>query len=509
MGIGMKLKVKYFDVDTLENEVILHEEDCIELGVQEMDRVKIMTSTETMVAIVERSDSVLKRGEIGLMKDTFQGLKVKQGDVVVVSYAPKPESVRHIRSKMDGKVLNKDDINSIIQDIVEYRLSNIEVSAWLTSLYINGMNLEEIAAMTNAMVKTGDVLQFERGPVFDFHSIGGVPGNKITPIVVSIIAEAGLLIPKTSSRAISSAVGTSDFVEVFCDVDIDALRLKEITETIGGAFTWGGSINLAPVDDIVIKVEYPLSINPRAQMLASIMSKKKAISADYLLIDLPTGEGTKISNVEEARAYARDFMTLGDMLGMHVECAITYGDQPVGSAIGPALEARECIRILEGAEHPSSVVEKACELAGMVLEMGGHNNGSRKAREILSSGAALKKFREIVAAQNGNPELTADDIKPGEFTFDFQASRFGYVNGIRNKDLVVVARAAGSPNDKGAGILLHAKKGHRVELGDTLFTIYADNEAKLQRAVDTAKRLQPLTIEGMLITKIPGGVPQL
>lgn len=505
----MKLKVKYFDVDTLENEVILHEEDCVELGVQEMDRVKIMAPAETMVAIVERSDSVLERGEIGLMKDTFRGLKVKQGDTVIVSYAPKPESVRFIRRKMDNKALTKDEIESVVQDIVEYRLSNIEVSAWLTALYINGMSLEEIANMTNAMVKTGDTLHFERGPVFDFHSVGGVPGNKITPIVVSIVAEAGLLIPKTSSRAISSAAGTSDFVEVFADVDIDAMRLREIAETHGGAFTWGGSINLAPVDDIVIKVEYPLSINPRAQMLASIMSKKKAISADYLLIDLPTGEGTKISNIEEARAYARDFMTLGDMLGMHVECAITYGDQPVGSAIGPALEARECVRILEGDEHPSSVVEKACELAGMILEMGGHSNGARKAREILDSGRALKKFREIVGAQNGNPDIKSEDIKIGEFSHEFQAPRFGYVNQIRNKDLVAVARAAGSPHDKGAGILLRTKKGHRVEQGDTLFTIYADNEAKLQRAVDAAKRLQPLTIEGMLITKIPGGVPKL
>jgi len=504
----MKLRVKYFDVDTLENEVILHEEDCIELGVQELDRVKIISPRESLVAIVERTNSILERGEIGLMKDSLRGLKAKPGDEVIVTFSPKPESVRYIRKKMEREKLERDEINAIIDDIAKYRLSNIEISAWLTALYINGMTLEEIADMTNAMVKTGDVLHFERGPVFDFHSVGGVPGNKITPIVVSIVAEAGLLIPKTSSRAISSAAGTSDFVEVFAEVEIDAMRLKEIAEKHGGAFTWGGAINLAPVDDIVIRVEYPLAINPRAQMLASIMSKKKAIGTDFLLIDLPTGEGTKIANIEEARAYARDFMTLGDMLGIHVECAITYGDQPVGAAIGPALEARECIRILEGAGHPSSVVEKACELAGMILEMGGFSNGAKLAHEILDSGRALRKFREIVVAQGGNPNIKSEDIPLGKFTYDFKASRSGYVNAIRNRDLVSVARAAGSPHDKGAGILLHIKKGHRVEQGNTLFTIYADNEAKLQRAVDTAKRLQPMTIEGMLITKIPGGVPQ-
>ncbi|HIJ00419.1 MAG TPA: thymidine phosphorylase, partial [Candidatus Methanomethylophilaceae archaeon] len=154
----MKLRVKYFDVDTLENEVILHEEDCIELGVQELDRVKIISPRESLVAIVERTNSILERGEIGLMKDSLRGLKAKPGDEVIVTFSPKPESVRYIRKKMEREKLERDEINAIIDDIAKYRLSNIEISAWLTALYINGMTLEEIADMTNAMVKTGDVL---------------------------------------------------------------------------------------------------------------------------------------------------------------------------------------------------------------------------------------------------------------------------------------------------------------------------------------------------------------
>ncbi|MDD2936541.1 MAG: thymidine phosphorylase, partial [Candidatus Methanomethylophilaceae archaeon] len=175
---------------------------------------------------------------------------------------------------------------------------------------------------------------------------------------------------------------------------------------------------------------------------------------------------------------------------------------PVGSAVGPNLEARECIRILEGDGHPASVAEKACDLAGIVLEMGGISNGSVKAREILNSGAALRKFKEIVEAQGGSPEIKSEDLKPGEFMAELRSNKSGYVHGIKNKDIVAVAKAAGSPNDKGAGLLLFRKKGQRVESGDVLMEIYAENEAKLQRAMNLAERYQPVDIQGMLIKRV-------
>ncbi|MDD1765774.1 MAG: thymidine phosphorylase, partial [Methanomassiliicoccales archaeon] len=306
-----------------------------------------------------------------------------------------------------------------------------------------------------------------------------------------------------SSRAISSAGGTADIVEVFAPVDFEASDLKRIAEKVGGILAWGGSMNLAPADDLVIRVEYPLGIDPHAQLLASVMSKKKAAGADYVVIDIPMGEGTKVRNMDEARTYARDFIDLGDALGMKVECAITYGGQPVGRAIGPALEAREAISILEGEKHPGSVIEKSLGLAGILLELGGMGNGVERAKEILESGKALKKFREIVAAQGGKSDIGSSDIKIGEFKFDVTARKAGYVSGINNKDLIRIARLAGAPKDKGAGILLNKKRGHQVELGETLFTIHAEKEAKLDSAADFSRRVDPVSIEGMLLAKIP------
>ena len=499
----MQLKAKYIDMETAEHTCVLHDEDARELGVREQDRVRIKHERNSMVFIVQTTDTVVNKGEVGILGRAYKLLGPDPDEVIEVVGTSRPASVDFIKKKMAGKELTTAEIRAIVNDIAERTLSNVELTAYVTSLEINGMNIRETADLTEAMVETGETIQFDRSPVFDFHSIGGSPGNKITLIVVPIVAAAGLLIPKTSSRAISSAAGTADIVEVFANVDLDSNKLRSIAESVGGTLAWGGSMNLAPADDVIIRVEHPLGIDPHAQLLASVMSKKKAVGADFLVIDIPVGEGTKVPTMEKAQAFAKDFVELGDKLGIHVEAAITYGDQPVGRAIGPALEAREAISILEGNQHPSSVIEKAAGMAGMLLDMGGIKGGEGKAREILASGEALKKFREIVAAQGGDPNIKSEDIPVGKYTYDIVSHETGYVNAIKNKQLVQLARAAGAPKDKGAGILLHMKRGNRVCEGQPLFTIYADNKAKLDQAIELSRKFEPMTVEGMILQKLP------
>lgn len=497
----MKLNVKFVDIDSSEPEVLLNSRDAESIGVKENDRVCI-AGTRSIVALVSISDTLAPVGEIHMPASLIGLCKVEEGCQVDVVYSEKPDSVKSIRRKMDGEKLSRDEIASIVKDIYDNRLSKIEISAWLTALYINGMDVDEIADFTIAIAETGEIIKFNRSPVFDFHSLGGIPGNKITPIVVSIVAACGIMIPKLSSRAISSACGTSDFVETFCGVEMDAERLKSVAEDVGGVFAWGGGMNLAPVDDMVINIEHPLGINPKAQMMASIMAKKVAVGATHLVLDIPTGRGTKVPTIDEAKSYARDFMDLGDKLGIRVECAITYADQPVGNAVGPVLEARECIRILEGEDHPASVIEKACDLAGIILDMAGIPGGSVKAREILKSGEAHRKFLEIVEAQGGRRDLKSEDLIPGRYSIDVVSTKSGYIHNIHNKDIVHIAKAAGAPSDKGAGLIIHLKKGQRVEEGQPLFTIYADSETKLKRAREAAMKSPPMDIEGMLIKRV-------
>jgi AMP phosphorylase len=499
----MKLKATYIDVDTGNVIALLHDQDAKEIGVREGDRVKVIHEGNTVVALVNLSDTYMSRGYVGLLGKAFQLVGPEEEEVIEVLIAPRPESVDFIKKKMDGQELTTAEIECIIQDISSLSLSPTELGAYVTALHIRGMNVRETADLTISMVKTGETIKFDKGPIYDFHSIGGVPGNKITLLVVPIVAAAGCLIPKTSSRAISSACGTADIVETFCKVDLDAKKLKKITEEIGGVLAWGGSLGLAPADDLIIKAEYPLGIDPHPQLLASVMSKKKAASADFLLMDIPMGDGTKIKTMEEAKSLARDFIALGEKLGIKVECAITYGGQPVGRAIGPALEAREAIQILEGAKSPSSTIEKTVAISGMLLDMGGGYGGALRARDILTSGKALEKFRQIVAAQGGKENITSDDIKVGEFAVDVLARRTGYVSTIKNKDLVKIIRAAGSPNSKGAGILLAKKAGMKVDQGEKIFTIYADNMEKLQLALKTAEKMEPVLVAGMILETVP------
>jgi AMP phosphorylase len=498
-------KVKKIALCAGEFTVILHENGAKELGVRNLDRVRVVGPKSSITALVETTDSIVNEDEVGLLEIGFQTLQIKDGDDVDVIPTTRPTSVDFIKKKMDGLELSQEEIRAIVKDIVDRNLSDVELAAYVTAVYIKSMNLREITDLTKAMVETGEIIEIDRKPVFDFHSIGGVPGNKVTLLVVPILAAAGLTVPKTSSRAISSACGTADIFEVLANVTLKASEIKSITESVGGVIAWGGGVNIAPADDLIIRAEYPLAIDPYSQVIASVVAKKKAVGAEYFLLDIPIGPETKVLDEELAKRYARDFMDLGERLDMRVECAITYGGQPIGRAIGPALEAREAMMALEGKEVASSVIEKASGLAGILLEMGGvvHGSGKEYAKKIINDGKALDKMKEIIQAQGGNPDITSNDIDIGNYKFDAITKNGGYIGEIRNHHLVKIARGAGAPKDKGAGIILKKKGGHKVEKGEVLFTIFADNERKLEYAKSIAQRLPPINIEGMILEKIP------
>ncbi len=495
----MKLKVKGNGLESSSPRLVIHESDLKELDMSGPGMASIVSPKEMRVRIGSTS-GLLSSGEVLVPNSVMDMQGLSGGEILELKPPALPRSMELIKKTMDRVPLSSPEMATVLEEIVLGRISKGEIAAWLTALHVNGLTEEEVYDLTLAMVRTGDVLEFER-PVFDFHSIGGVPGNKITPIVVSIAAEAGLLIPKTSSRAISSACGTADFVEVFCDVEMGGSRIKDISQRTGGVFAWGGAMNLTPVNRLIIETQYPLGIDPRSIMMASIMSKKMAMGAKRLVMDIPMGPGTKIGNPDDAREFAQSFISLGRRLGMEVECAITDGRQPLGTAIGPALEARECIRALECEQGLKDVHEKASGIAGMLLELGGMQNGTARALEILQSGRALVKFREIVGEQGGDPDLSSDDINVGKHSFDIYAGRHGYVNTIDNKSLVAIARTAGAPRYKGGGIILHKKIDQRVERGEVIMTVYSDNKEKLDRATGMAMKLKPLWVGGLVIEK--------
>jgi len=294
-------------------------------------------------------------------------------------------------------------------------------------------------------------------------------------------------------------------MSVLAPVEFSAQELKSIASEINGAIIWGGGLSLAPADDAFITVEHPLRLDPEPQMIASILAKKLAVGTDFLVLDIPTGEGAKIATSEEARRLGNRFIDLGAKLGIKIRCGVTYGGQPVGHAIGPALEAKEALQTLEGT-GPTSLVEKSTALAGMLLEMAGKaakGNGQAIAREILQSGRALKKMKEIIEAQGGDPKIKSGEIPVGKYKQTITAPTDGYATHVSNAAINQIARATGAPGERGSGVVLYLKRGHNVSRGDLILDIYAERQTKLEEAYSLVAKLKPVLIEGMLLEEIP------
>jgi len=476
----MKLKTKFLGLETGgKSIVILNKETSDELGIRSSGRVNLQHGKKELTAIVDVTTKVVERNYIGVSEEVRSSLGLKEFEEIEVEVAKFPTSLEFVKNKLKGRKLSYEEILEIVKDTVEGNLSEIEIASFVTALHTFGLDLDEAASLSLAMVETGKTLELKNRKVVDKHSIGGAVGDKTTLLVVPIIAAAGLTIPKTSSRAITSASGSADRAEVLMPVSLDIEEMKRVVEKTNGCIVWGGALNLAPADDIFIHVEYPLEIDPL--MLPSIMSKKKAVNTEFLVVDIPCGRGTKVKTIGDANILSKDFIELGKKLGIKTRCAITYGEQPIGYTVGPALEAREALEVLMRKKVIPDLIDKTTDIAGILLGMTGTKNGKEVAMEIFRSGKAEQKLREIIFEQGGDSEVKPEDIEIGDYGLDICSDFSGFVLWVDNSAVLEVARAAGSPKDKGAGILFYKKVGDAVTKDEKLFTVYTEKPRKLER----------------------------
>ncbi len=499
------LKIKLLDIEVGNTPiVVLHKKDADDLGVHISDRIKIQDGKCTHTAIVDITDTFLIPGDIGLFKTLSKTICAETGTKVKVIPTRKPPSIRFIRKKMDGQILTENEIQRIVQDIVNNDLSQVELSAFITSVYVRGLNTPEIVSLTKNIVTHGQTLDLDVRPIIDKHCIGGIAGNRTTLIVVPIIAAAGLYIPKTSSRAITSPAGTIDSMEVLAPINFNIEEMRDIVMKAHGCIVWGGGVNLASADDKLIKIRYPLKIDPEPLLLASILAKKKAVGANKVLIDIPVGHGSKIKETKYAKELAANFIKIGNKIDIDVECAITPGDRPIGKGIGPQLEARDAIQILHG-KGPSDLRMKSLSLAGILLEMGGiaeKGKGFRIAENILNNGKALEAMQYIIELQGGDPRHL--DIEPQSLNFSVNSPHKGRIYDIDNNAVIKIARAAGAPVDKYAGLDFHVSRGALVKKGEPLFSINAEKEYKLDAAIEAVKKWKPIIYEKMILDRYSG-----
>lgn len=480
----MKAYAKLIDLSTGDSPAVVMNLDAVRAnGLHAGDRILITADAKSVIAALDtmRGRS-LEDSQMGLFIETAQALGVHDGATLDVQPAPKPRSIDLIKKKMDNKELSDDEMLCIIKDIVDGRLTQVEVSFFVAAGSINPLSFKEIAALTRATADTGVKLHFDKKIVIDKHCIGGVPNNRTSMITVPIMASLGYTVPKTSSRAITSPAGTADTLEVLTEVNITVERMTEIVNKVGACLTWGGSVKLAPADDRIIRVERPMSIDAQGFMLASIMAKKYAAGSTHVAIDIPYGEGAKVKTLEEARALKSNFETIANMLGMHVLVLTTDGSQTVGNGVGPLLEAYDVMAVLQNDfSAPQDLRAKSIMIAGELLEFIGHcqkGEGRGIAEQQIVSGAAWRKFNEIIDAQ-GRKQLPP----LGRYVHYVTADDAGVVEHIDNFGVTRISRIAGAPANKNAGLLLYAKVGAAVARGEKLFAIFAENEDDLKNAI--------------------------
>jgi AMP phosphorylase len=498
--VKTSLKVKLLHIETGGiNIIVLNSEQAKDLDLKHLDRVRVFNHKKNIICSVDITKIAVKKGEIGLFVEPENQLGFKDGDELLIESVSKPKGLGAIREKLDGKELNKEDLYDIVKNIVDDELSDVELTAFITASYCEGLSFEEIYNLTLAMVETGEVLDFGKGPVFDKHSIGGVPGNRTTMLIIPIIASQGLKIPKTSSRAITSPSGTADTVEVLCPVTLSKEKIKSIVNKLNGCMVWGGSFNLAPADDKIIKVEKPLSIDAEGQMLASILAKKISVGSNHIVIDLPMGPGTKLPTHEKAEHLTEMFTSLGKKLGVKIECIESNGSQPCGNGVGPALEVIDVLKVLTNdPTQPMDLREKSLIFAAKIFEMSGKvrkGKGMNYAKKVLESGQAYEHFKKIIKAQGGNPNVSLKDIKVGKFVYELKSNCKGIITMINNKAIANIARAAGAPYNQGAGLFVKKKLSDKVNENEVLMIIHSESREKLLRAVEVIKDKKVFTIQ--------------
>jgi thymidine phosphorylase len=485
-----QLKVRSVNLDTGRENVIVISRHSLALRAEifrAFSRVELRRNEKVLLAtlLVTDDDALVGPDEIGLSEPALRRFAEPAGSLVTVSPAAPPQSLEAVRAKIHGERLSAAQIGAIINDLTHYRYSDMEIAAFLIGS-ASFMTSDELIALTGAMAGAGTQLKWNSPVVVDKHCIGGIPGNRTSMIVVPIVAAHGLPIPKTSSRAITSPAGTADTMEVLARVNVGAEEMKEIVTACNGCLIWGGHVNLSPADDILISVERPLSLDTREQMVASIMSKKIAAGSTHLLIDLPVGPTAKVVSGIEAMRLRKLFEFVGDHFGLAVEVITTDGRQPIGNGIGPVLEARDVMAVLANdPAAPRDLREKSLRLAAHLLEYDPHLRGGAgyaRARELLESGAALAQMQKIIDAQG--PSGCESEL--GSLILDVKAERDGFVSAIDCLQLNRLARTAGAPLDKGAGISLFKKIGDRVEQGEPLYRIHTFDASERDLAATAA-----------------------
>lgn len=432
-----------------------------------------------------------------------------------------PRTYDILAKKRDGGKHSSDEIRALVLGYVSGDVTDYHMAAWLMAVCINGLDTEETVALTQAMVASGETVDHSclPGPTVDKHSTGGV-GDKTTLVLAPLLASAGLTVAKMSGRGLGITGGTIDKLEsipgfntVLSQEAFLALAREE------RCVVAGQTANLVPADKKIYTLrDVTATVDCMSLIAASVMSKKIASGADTILLDVKTGSGAFMKDIESARKLAQLMIMIGEGMGRRTIAAITNMDQPLGMAVGNAIEVAEAIETLSG-RGPDDLKELCLELGAMLLSTVSHGRAQSEPRErlskLLSSGAALEKFRQWVAAQGGNPRVADDPsiLPQARRSTTLSAPVRGYVQAV---DAFAIGRAASCLGasrtrkedsiDPTAGVLLRKKAGDAVETGEEMAMLLYSGDIDVDPALmhaESAFRIgpEPLAVSPIILEK--------
>lgn len=421
-----------------------------------------------------------------------------------------------ISKKRDKKELSKEEIEFFVEKYTKGEIPDYQASALLMAIYLNGFTDKETANLTMAMVNSGDVVDLSMidGIKLDKHSTGGV-GDKTSLILVPMVAAAGGKVAKLSGRGLGHTGGTLDKLESIPGFDISVEEDKFITLVKeSGLVIAGQTQNLVPADKKIYELrDVTATVDSIPLIAASIMSKKIASGSDAILLDVKYGEGAFMKTAEDAEKLAQAMVNIGNSLNRNTSAAITLNGEPLGYAIGNALEIQEVREVLSG-EGPDDLRELCLELGSQMLKLANIESDVKKGREklekILKNKIGLYKLRELVVNQGGDPSVIDNPtlLKIAPLTYEVKAPKEGYIFELNAERVGIASLLTGAGRetksddiDHGAGIILKAKVGDFVKEGDVLATLYASDESKFEKAKETL--LSAYDIKDVKPTKNP------
>ena len=508
-------KIVSFDIhDGNGHIVMINREQADEYWIKDNDKISLIRKNEEFIVDVSLTDSYVQANEIWVTKDFMDEYPVMEWDTVLVSFVKNnPLSMQAIRKKMLWKKITDEEIDAIIEDIKDNKIHELVLAYYVSTSFFYKSDAHELAYTTKATAYTWDMYRFP-GIVAGKYCIWWVPGNETTMIVIPILASLWITLPKTFSKAITSPAATWECVNVLMDIEFDKSEVIRLTDKVWACLVWNEKLNLAPVNDRIIKVSSPLWMEPYARMISSIMAKNYAMGINHCLIDIPMWPTAKVATMKDAKRVAKRFREIWEYLWIKMDVEITDGSQPIWRWIWACLQAREALRILQQYKTRSEDLEKkAIFLAARILVLcwvaNSMGNAEKLVKTQLENWEAWKKMQEIIKAQNWEPNIKSEDIQLGKFSHDVVADKDCIITHVDMKHLNTMVRWLWAPKEYQAWIYLHKKLWDKVKKWEVIYTMYSPSANKLNLVKDVQLQKDFYTYSTKIKDKIKNVIKKL